>query len=66
MLDKYHILLESRGPEDDSGSDSHWEDTWVHDWRTPFIPDLNPNRGATSEIPTPAPDPPQSGCPIAG
>jgi hypothetical protein len=66
MLDKLQIQLNGRGPEDDSGADSHWEDTWVHDWRTPFIPELYPDRGATSEIPTPAPEPPQKGNALAG
>ena len=61
MTETHRILLKGNGPEDDSGLDSHWEDSWVYDWRTPLSPEIGPDRNATVELPTPAPDPPQSG-----
>jgi hypothetical protein len=66
MTDETNELRLDNGPEDDNGLDSHWRDSWVHDWRTPFIPEPDNDRGATSDLPTPPPDPPQSGHSLAG
>jgi len=66
MVERLRVMLKTNGADDDSELDSHWEDSWVHDWRTPFIPEIGPDRGATSEIPKPASDPPQGSQPFAG
>ena len=61
MVEKQRDMILEAGPEDDSGLDSHWRDSWVHDWRTPFINEPDSDRGATSDIPTAPQEPNQDG-----
>jgi hypothetical protein len=47
------------GPEDENGSDQPADDVWVYDWRTPLLPEVDPDRDANSDAPSPASEPPR-------